>query len=412
MTFPRLLIIARHRRHVVGAIALTALLSACGGAARAQRAAPSASPSPKVIAAGLDQPKKLTLTSGGDLLVALSGDGAAPTSCTDGDQRSCLDRSGAIDEVTPAGRATTLLRGLPSVSSGHSDPQATGPVQARFVGGGLQVLFQNTVIEERTGNSIYGRAGRLFSDLVTFSSGGDPTPAIEARLGPFEARHDPDRGAGSDVTYGEEAAVDSDPYGFVAYHGGYAIADAGGNDVLFLSPAGRLSVLAVLPTIRERAPAHTFGARQTTAIEAEAQAVPTAVAVGPDGALYVGELGGVPSARGSSDVYRIAPGHAPTVYARGLTAIGDLAFDSAGRLLVLEIDRDGLNDPGIDDGHPVSGAIVAVSRDGARTMLVGSGLSFPTALAVAPGGTVYVSTYGTTSAGSGRGGEIVALHLG
>jgi hypothetical protein len=72
----------------------------------------------QVVASGLDQPKKISVAPSGSLIVALSGDGVAPKTCTNGAQRSCLDRSGAIDQISPSGRVETLLAGLPSVSSG------------------------------------------------------------------------------------------------------------------------------------------------------------------------------------------------------------------------------------------------------------------------------------------------------
>ena len=381
-----------------------------GGCLWAGAASASRTPAIKVIASGLNQPKHLTIAPDGNLIVALSGDGKAPSSCTNGDQDSCLDHSGAIDEVSTGGHVRTLLSGLPSLSSGRSDPQATGPVEARMIDGKLRVLFQNTRINARTGKEIYGDAGSLLDDLVGFSDPGRAR-SIEARFGPFEARHNPDHGAGTDIAYGDDYAIDSDPYSFVPYRGGYAVADAGANDLLFVSPAGKVSTLAVFPTIREKAPAGTYSSSQTKAIEAQAQAVPTGLAVGPDGALYVGELGGIPFDAGKSDVYRVIPGHKPTLYARGFTAVGDIAFDAKGRLLVLELDRKGLNDPGLNDGHPASGAIIRISPNGQKTMLASTGLDFPTALVVARNGYVYVSDYGTTAADSGRGGEIVRLTL-
>jgi hypothetical protein len=370
---------------------------------------PQLAPKATVIASGLDQPKKVTIEPDGALLVALSGDGVAPKSCTGADELSCRDISGSIDEISPAGKVDRLISGLTSISSGHDDPQATGPVEARLVGGTVEVLYQDLDLNSTTGVTLFGRSS-LLGDLVAYSGSGRH---VQAQLGPYEATDDPaGSGSGTAVKYGYESAINSDPYSFVPYRGGYAIADAGANDVLFLSGTGHLGVLGVLPTISERAAAGSFGHSQKKAIEARAQAVPTSIAVGPDGALYVGELGGSPSDRGTSAVYRIVPGHRATVFSRGFTAIGDLAFDHQGRLLVLELDQRGLNDPGLNDGDPASGEIIRVGSDGRKTTLVESGLDFPTGLAVGPGDTLYLSEFGLDSAtAGGHGGEVVRLTL-
>ncbi|HTA15102.1 MAG TPA: ScyD/ScyE family protein [Solirubrobacteraceae bacterium] len=353
------------------------------------------------IVTGLNQPKKLTVAPDGSLLVALSGDGAATTDCTTGEEPSCLDESGAIDRVTPGGQVKTLIQGLPSVSS---EGEATGPAEARYMHGGLEVLFQDTNIDPTTGEEPYGPAGRLLGDLVRF-----PIffgfPHIQASFGPFEAHNNPDGGEGTAIEIGAESAIDSDPYSFVPYRGGIVVADAAGDDLLFVSPSGAISVLAVLPTIAEIAAPGTLGPGQTTPVEIQAQPVPDSVAVGPDGALYVGELGGAPFGVGASSVYRVVPGHAPTVYASGFTAIGDIAFDPRGRLLVLEIDQQGLNDPALAAGElPTPGAIIGVHRNGAQALLASTGLEFSTGMAVTPQGAVYVSNYGVLPASGGPGG--------
>ncbi len=384
------------------------LTGAACAAGAPSRAAVAPAAKLQVIASGLNQPKKITVAPDGALIVALSGDGAAPASCTTGDQASCLDASGAVDRITPAGVVTPLLTGLPSVSSGAG--VAAGPSEARLIGGRLQVLFQDSGISFTTGLNPYGGGGALLGDLAAFSGA---TRQIEARFGPFEAAHHPFGVHGTDVALHEEPAVDSDPYDFVAYRGGYAVADAGGNDVLFVSRSGAISVLGVLPTITETAPPGTYGSRQTTTIRrAVAQPVPTALAVGPDGALYVGELGGTPYNVGRSSVYRIVPGHAPTVYARGLTSISDIAFDGRA-LLVLEIDRKGLLDPALDTtGRPAPGELVSIAPGGRRSVLASAGLEFPTGMTVAPGGAVYVVTQGISDATADNGGgEVVRVTL-
>jgi hypothetical protein len=189
-------------------------------------------------------------------------------------------------------------------------------------------------------------------------------------------------GAGSspDPALGEPA-IDSDPYGIIAYNGGWAVADAAGNDVLFVSKAGAISVLAVLPLI----PEPFMGGI------AMAQGVPTSLAIGPDGSLYVGQLGGGPNDVGDVNVYKIgAAGHL-TAVASGLTMIGGIAFDPQGRLLVLEIDTAGLSDP---SPLPAHGAVIRINADGSRTSLASDGLEFPLGLAVASDGTIYTTNYG------------------
>jgi hypothetical protein len=367
----------------------------------------------KVVASGLNQPKKITIAPDGSLLVALSGDGAAPGSCTDGSQASCLDASGAVDRVTTWGHTSTVVSGLPSVSGGGPGAEATGPVEALYQRGRLQVLFQNTNIDPTTGEESYGPGGAWLGDLVRFTRHG--SPQVAASFGPFEAANDPDHGAGTGVALGQEPAIDSDPYSFVPYHGGYVVADAAANDLLFVGPGGHITVLAVFPTITEVAAPGTLGPTQTTPVTVQAQAVPDSVTVGPDGALYVGELGGFPFNVGTSSVYRVVPGHQPTVYARGLTAIGDVAFDHRGRLLVLEIDQAGINDPALAAGGlPTPGAIIRIDRHHHQTMVASTGLEFPTGMAVSRNGDLYLSNYGVLPATGGPGGlsgQIVRVTL-
>ena len=68
--------------------------------------------------------------------------------------------------------------------------------------------------------------------------------------------------------------------------------------------------------------------------------MPTSVVVGPDGALYVGELTGLPFAPGKARIWRWS-GAKTSLYASGFTNISDLAFDGK-NLLVLELTTKGL----------------------------------------------------------------------
>ena len=79
-----------------------------------------------------------------------------------------------------------------------------------------------------------------------------------------------------------------------------------------------------------------------------AQAVATSIAIGPDGAYYMGELKGFPAPVGESRIWRVKPsarharcGTSPdcTVVADGFTSIVDLTFGWDGTLHVVELDE-------------------------------------------------------------------------
>jgi sugar lactone lactonase YvrE len=196
---------------------------------------------------------------------------------------------------------------------------------------------------------------------------------------------------------------DSDPYDVVAYHGGFVVADAAANDLLQVSKWGTVSLLARFPAFAEQAPAGLIG--NPAPITIKAQAVPTSIAIGPDGAIYVGLLRGVPSDPGTAFIYRVVPGQQPTIWARGLTAVTAIAFDSQGRLLATEYSTGGLLAPAT-----VPGALVRVSADGQTvTTLPVPGLYQPTGVAVGPHGAIYVSNYGYSTATASHLGEVLKI---
>lgn len=166
----------------------------------------------------------------------------------------------------------------------------------------------------------------------------------------FEAENNPD---------GEDP-LDSNPFDVQALNGNAAlVVDAGGNDLLRADKRGDVHVLAVfrdevvstanvksLAGCPEPGP-FSFVCDLPDAIPA--QAVPTSVAIGPDGYYYVGELKGFPAPTGESNIWRVSPhaswaecGVSPDcvkVFDGGFTSIIDLAFDRHGNLLVAELDE-------------------------------------------------------------------------
>ena len=114
--------------------------------------------------------------------------------------------------------------------------------------------------------------------------------------------------------------------------------------------------------------------------------VPTALTF-KNGNFYVGNLNTFPIVQGSSKVFKITPAGQLSVVGTGFTTILGLAFDSAGRLYVLE------NTTGNPFPTPGTGKIVRIDAGGVRTVIA-SGLFLPTAMTFGPDGAIYVSNVG------------------
>ena len=140
-----------------------------------------------------------------------------------------------------------------------------------------------------------------------------------------------------------------------------------------------------------------------------AQAVTPSVAVGPDGAYYIGELKGFPAPTDSSRVWRIdpdahhvrcsaAPGVTPgcTIVADGFTSIIDLAFDRKGTLYVTELDEASWFAVEVT-GNPIGGTVNACAwNKGTGTFdcaVLAPNLATPTGVASDATGRVYVANH-------------------
>jgi hypothetical protein len=149
--------------------------------------------------------------------------------------------------------------------------------------------------------------------------------------------------------------IESNPYGLaVARNGDALVVDAAGNDLIRFTPDGVGTTMARFD-IESLSTAHIppdFIPGVTLPEFLESEAVPTTVTVGPDGAIYVGELQGFPFNVGSSQIWRIkpwakdawcsvnTPDRGCRVYSEGYTAIQDIAFGN-NRLYVYELAAEG-----------------------------------------------------------------------
>ena len=310
-----------------------------------------------------------------------------------GNTKFCVGLTGAVSLIRHGHIAASVR--LPSVIEADNQRgrrSRRGRVQPRPGGRGHAGCPGEQPWRQRPAQA----GGNFFGKLLILSGRG----VTAVNLAAYAAAHP--QPAWSLGTVPGEKAYDSDPYDVVAYHGGWVVADAAANSLLQVSPSGRIHLLARFPAVSEVAPAGVLGPAPVTV---KAQAVPTSIAVGPDGALYVGLLRGVPSDPGTAYIYRVVPGHHPRIWARGLTAVTAIAFDRQGRLLATEYSTGGLLSP-----PTTPGALVRISHHGHTvTTLPVAGLFQPTGVAVGSHGTVYVSNYGSSTATAAHPGEILRI---
>lgn len=329
-----------------------------------------------VIASGLDNPRGLNFGPDGALYVAEAGRGGTSTLCAPAPDppfaNRCYGPTGAITRILAVGDQRRVVVGLPSIAPASGNT-AQGPVDIDF---GMGAAWVTTGFGGNPANRAPLEAGGVqLGRLLKINSIGQWESVVD--LSAHEAANNPDG-----------TTVDSNPFGLRVLDDRAYVADAGANTVLQISKTGAISTFGVFP------------ARQPTAAPVSVQAVPTSVAVAPNGDVYVGELTGAPFFVGAARVYRIpAGGGTPVVVATGFTNIIDIALGPDGAGYVLEHDANGIITPG-DDGR-----LIRLNTNGTQTVLASTGLVKPGGVAIGPDGAIYV----TLRANSAAIGEVVRI---
>lgn len=305
---------------------------------------------PLLFAGGLHQPRGIDVAPDGSLLVAEAGVAGASGTVP-----------GRVTRLNSAGQPTVLIDNLPAASPG-------------------QPLFA------QSGPSALARDPRRNDGSALLFLGPDEahSAAWVARLIPGEPAWELqplDLGGDTEVAATIWSARSSAPGAI------YATAPLA-NRLLRLGPleaVGPLMATTVTGFVDR----------------GQANPLPTGIALGPDGALYVAFFGPPPYRAGSGQIVRVTPDGLWQPVFTSLNFPVALAFSPAGRLYVLELASS--FDRRINRFTPGSGRLLALGPSNAHRRVVVRDINYPTALAISPTGDAYFSENGVLSgAGEGR----------
>jgi glucose/arabinose dehydrogenase len=244
-----------------------------------------------IVAEGLSSPRGLAFDQDGNLLIAESG-------------------RGRLLKVTDDGEVTPIAKGLPfSLKTGPEGAYQAGPSAISLLNG--EVYF---IVGEYIGE----QSARMYR--ITDDAGYEPVTPITDGWAPLDNRF-------------------SNPYDMVNAPevGGWIVSDPGGNSLRAVDLDGN---------IRDYVVFYNFAIPdQAAAVEV----VPTGIARGPDGAIYVGTLTGYPYPAGEAAVWRVEDlngdgdaldqGEAEP-FVTGLTTVTDITFGPDGTLYIAEFSSD------------------------------------------------------------------------
>lgn len=335
------------RRTVAAAVALTGAVVGC-----APTSGPGAAPV-KVVADGLNGPLGLT-SAGGDLYVAEGESGEVTR----------------IDGRT--GGQEVILDGLRS------------PAAVARSGGRTVVVTGGTDVPDA---SITGDATVFVAD-----TGGAQVPLAD--LEAYELAENPDGQRQFDPETGEPLDALSNPFAMITQRGPglVLVADGGANAVLSVAEDGTVSTFFVPPVITTGA---CEGVPNNDPEHMGCDSVPTGLAYGPDGALYVSTLNGDAPGEGRVYVLDAVTGAVREVI-EGFSGPTGVAVAPDGTVFVSEVlfGAPAPDAPPADGFDPASiGRIVRVSPSGERAT---AAVTMPTGLRYT-GGRLYASAWSIAS---------------
>lgn len=314
------------------------------------------------VVAGLVEPRFLTVSAdaviyyteagaAGDEPIIASGEALGED--VTGEQVSQRGMTGRLSAIPPDGIVTPLVEDFWSYL--FEGTEIVGPAGVAVDNAGSAYVAVGAPGPFVANIDLTGEEGALFQvDLAT----GERT--VIADLAAYEIEENPD-----------PVAIDSNPYGVAFADGVVYVADAGGNTVIGVDVAtGEVFTAAVTGGL----PVEFLGPEGNPFRDGadEIDSVPSGVEVGADGTLFVANVTGGPFPPGLAPVLAYDADGAESVFASGLTMLGDLAFSSDGTMYVTQISASPLEE--------APGQVVRVSPEGDHEVVI-DGLIFPAGLA-------------------------------
>jgi len=344
-----------------------------------------------VVASGLVNPRFLAVAEDGTVYVSEAGSGGAevlPAGPDDDDEPGTRGLTGQVTRIGPGGIKTVVAGGLPSYEAdGFAGPAglvAAGGMLWLAVGGPADATSRVAPLShEGSVVRIDPRTGAVskVADLLAYEKANNPDPyQVESNL------------------YGLALGADGNLY----------VADAAGNALYRVDPrTGQVSLVSVIPGLpisREELPVGIIGpdeplANPDRADRPEMDPVPTAVAVGPDGSIYLGLLTGFPFPPGRAKVLRVTPRGELSDTATGLTMVVSMAFGPDGMLYVSQLTA-GIEFTGPDDPPSIKPSSVVRLLPNGTTQVVAEGLNLPNGIAFDRAGNLYVAVNSTSPPGA------------
>jgi LPXTG-motif cell wall-anchored protein len=336
-----------------------------------------------VVATGLANPRGIAVGEDGTLYVSEAGlSGTETFTPPPPYPPSTRGNTGRVTRIAPGGAKSTVATDLPSLSlGGNGNAFVLGPAGLVMAGGALW-LANGAMVNGHPPAPNAATLLRIDPRTGAVSTGAD--------VAAYERERNPD---GFELT--------SNPYGLTLGPDGNLYAtDAGGNALYRIRPStGELTLVTVFAGLPGAAANPQRGG------ESELDPVPTGVAAGPDGSLYVGLESGEPFPAGAAKVVRVARDGTVGDVAVGLTAVVALAVGPDRLVYVVEFGSfDHASQP--PDWKLGSGRVLRLRADG-TTQAVADELDAPNGIAFDRAGNLYVIVKSSTAPQAGPQGQVV-----